>query len=448
MTGSSEDIALRQVGVPATETIYRRFVLASLGLAVLVGFVLGIQVPVSRLLDGGNPARTADLIQAHGQVQLLGFAGLFVMGMSFRLTPRFAGSRLAFEPLAAVTLGLFILGLVLRAVVMPWSSGDSHSAIMLASVLALLFGSACYSFIIFGTLTVEARRFDASSLAFILGSFLLFGAATIAAFVAIDAIDAGVRGLSYLANTAVLHLQLAGFLFLFILGVAVRAIPTMVGVERPGRSSGALALALATSVVVFATALLYLEYGSYSRGVIVLADISLVALGIVLLMLAWQAGVLRQAANRLRPASQANLWLIRSAFVWLVVAAAIAVYVGATSLFSAQLPSQTDFDAIRHVLGLGVVTMLIAGMSIMILPEFAIERQRPNRQALLALGLVTLLNIAVILRVAPALTPARWSLDERDLSIALAGAFAEVALLTFAAYLLRLLLRQSAFRSS
>jgi hypothetical protein len=441
MTGTSDNIPLRQAGVPAAETAYRRFVIAGLSSAILVGFVLGIHVPVTRLFDAGSPERTADLIHAHGQVQLLGFAGLFVMGMSFRLTPRFAGTRLAFEPLAAVTLGLLILGLVLRAVVMPWFSGDSHSAIMLASVFALLLGAACYSFIIFGTLTLDARRFDASSLAFMLGALLLFGAATIGAFVAIDAVDAGTRALPYLANTAVLHLQLAGFLFLFILGVATRAIPTMVGVERPGRSAGVLALALAVAVLVFAAALLYLDYGSYSRAIVVVADAALITLGLVLLMLGWQAGVLRQAANRIRPASQGSLWLIRSAFVWMLTAAAIVLYLGTTSLLSAELPSQSDFDAIRHVLGLGVVTMLIAGMSMMILPEFAIERQRPNRQPQLAVALVILLNTAVVLRVVPAVTAESWSLDERNLSTALAGAFAEVAFLTFAVYLLRLLLR-------
>ncbi len=438
---AGDALQVRPAGLPPSDIAHRPFLIASLTMATLIGFVLGIHVPLGRLLDAGSPDRTTDLLHAHGQVQLLGFAGLFVIGMSLRLMPRFAGSTIALPSLVPVMLWLFVAGLLLRAVVLPWTSGDARGVLLAVSTLLVLCASGCFLLIAVAALGVDARRFDASSLAFIFGATLLFASSIIAAFGAIDAADEGARSLPYLTNNAVLQLQLFGFLISFILGVALRAIPSMVGLPRPGRSAVWLAVALAAAVTVLAGSLLSLEYLSYEKVTVVIADAAFLVLGCVLLALAWQAGALRQAANRLRPASQPHLWLVRSAFVWMVIAGIVTCYFGASSLNDAQLPSDLDFDAVRHTLGAGVVTMLITGMSLMILPEFAGDRLGANRQKQLAIGLAVLLNAAAVLRVAPALAGTRWSVDDRNLSMAAAGSLAEAALLVFTVYFFRLMWR-------
>src|SRR5690606_36994784 len=122
----------------------------------LVGFLLGAHVPLSRLLDGGSSQRTADLVQAHGQVQLLGFAGLYVIGMGLRLLPRFVGSRLQLEGLAPVALWSMVVALAIRAVVMPWTSGDLHDALLLGSLLGVLVATATFLVLIAATIATEA----------------------------------------------------------------------------------------------------------------------------------------------------------------------------------------------------------------------------------------------------------------------------------------------------
>jgi hypothetical protein len=431
--------------VPAGE-IHRPFLVTSLCLATLLGFVLGIHVPLGRLLETGRPERTADLIQAHGQVQLLGFAGLFVIGMSLRLMPRFASSRVGFSGLLPLVLWLFAGGLIARAVLMPWFYGDVHSGLLLASVVALLLGSAGFLLVVTGTLLVEARRFEASSLAFVLGALLLFGACATAVFEAINAVQSDTRGPGYVVDNAILQLELNGFLLLFILGVALRAIPQMVGIARPGRSAGVLALLLAASTVTLAACLLYIDGISNAPAARTIAGVAFATFGLVLLALAWQTGVVRQAANRLRPASQPNLWLVRSAVLWLIVAGVAAVYYGLSSAVQSELPGQLEFDAVRHSLGVGVVTMLICGMSMMILPEFAAARLTPNRQKTLALIVMALLNAAALLRGLPSIAGNSWSSDDRNLSMAVAGSLAETAVLIFTVYLFRFLWRRRSGR--
>src|SRR5690606_16479374 len=152
-------------------------------------------------------------------------------------------------------------------------------------------------------------------------------------------------------------------------------------------------------------------------------------------------GVLTPRANRARPASQPAMWLVRTAFFWLAVAAALMVYFGATGFINERLVLQHQFDATRHALGAGLITSLILGMSMLILPEFAVERQHANRQRQLAIALALLVNAAVVLRVGPALAATDLTLDERDLSMAIAGTIGEIALLIFAVYLFRLIWR-------
>jgi uncharacterized protein involved in response to NO len=435
---STTEIPLRPV-IPGFDMAYRKFLVTSLLMATLLGFVLAIHVPLERLLNVGRPERTADLVQAHGQVQLLGFAGLYVMGMSLRLLPRFAGARLAFESMAEAALWCMVAALILRAVVMPWFSGDVHDALLVASAFGVLLAASAYLMTVLGTLANDPRRADASSLAFALGSMMLFATSVIGVATAMDATGAGSPTLPYLTDNAIVQLQMWGFLLVVISGVALRALPVMVGLERPLQGSRLAPVGMSGAVAVLGAALLYLQYGSYGETVVRIADAAFVALGVLLLGFAWQAGVLRPVANRIRPAAQPHLWLIRGAFVWLVVAALLTVYAGLAAFVDGGLPSQFDFDGVRHALGVGVITSLILGMSLMILPEFAVERQTANRQRQLALLLAVVVNASVVLRVASAVAGSAWSAYDRNLSIAVAGSLAETAMVTFTVYVLRLM---------
>lgn len=437
MSTADEPIAVRPV-VPASDTAYRGFLLWGLALAVLVGFVIGTHVPVGRLTNSATPERTQDLIQAHGQVQLLGFAGLYVMGMSLRLLPRFASARIAFSGLVVFVLWTVVVSLAARSLLLPWFSGDAHDAILLASLMGVALASGAYLLIVAGTVLGTARRPDASSAAFVMGAFVLFVACDIALITGVDAAGDGRRTFSYLIDTAIVQLELTGFLLVIIAGVAMRALPTMVGLERPVSSLRVLPPALALTSMTLACALLYLEYVAYSEIAAIIASLTLGSTGVAMLSLVWMAGVLRPARNRIRPSSQPHLWLLRGAFVWLVFSGALMVYAGAEGALDGALPSQMLFDAIRHVLGVGVVTALILGMSLMILPEFAVARQRANRQRELALFLAVTINVSAMLRVVPSLAGDAWSFDARNASIATAGTLAEIALLAFAVYFVRL----------
>jgi hypothetical protein len=426
----ADAIPVRQVEERPREP-YRLFVLTSLALAGLAGFVLGIHIPVERLLGIGRADRTADMVQAHGQVQLLGFAGLFVIGMSLRLVPRFASSRLRFEGLIVPVWALALLSLALRVFVMVWLPPAWHSAVGIAVWFGLLLAASGYLLIVWGTITIDKDRVDGSSWFFLAGSGFYFLQAAFGTAVALHEAPERAKTFPYLADMGLLYLQLAGFLISYIGGVATRALPTMSGIPRPERGAARAALALTLSVLLLWAPLGWAAFRGGAAALYVLSDAGLMATGGCFLVIAWFSGALRRAAERLRPASQPHMRLVKMAFAWLTLAGLMAVYLGGKGAVAGELPSVLDLDALRHTLAAGVVTTLILGMGMMILPEMAAERQRPHHQASLSAFLAALMGSATVLRVLPGLAGAGLNADARNGMTALAGVLAEVAVVTF-----------------
>ncbi len=88
---NADDIALepplsRNAGVtPAVEDrSYLGFIAAALGAALGGGFLMAVWLPLAATGTVAGQDRVPWLIQAHGWVQVQGWAGLFVAGMAVR----------------------------------------------------------------------------------------------------------------------------------------------------------------------------------------------------------------------------------------------------------------------------------------------------------------------------------------------------------------------------
>jgi uncharacterized protein involved in response to NO len=440
-TPGVETIPLTPIESQRRLETHQAFILVSLLFGTVVSFTLAIVLPLGRALGWGLEASRPDLIHVHGQAQVLGFAGLFVMGMALRLMPRFSGVHLRYPQLVFPTLGLITAGLLIRAFIATPLPETAQGIVTAGAQLSILAGVSCFALMVYATLGQKGSRADATGYMFMVGSGFLVAHALLALFVAVDGVRDGMRVLPYLPSQAVIHFQLIGFLIAFIAGVGTRAIPTMVGLPRPITSVKALAGVLGLAVSMTTAALLWAEYVDYSPAVARFASFGYLVLGPVFIATAWLSGVFRPAANRLRPASQSHVWLLRTAMAWLTVAGVLAAYYGTRSLLDGVMVGQFEIDAIRHALGVGVVTALIMGMALMIVPEFAGQRQSVD-QRWLSLTLALLINAAVVLRVAPAIAGFDWSADARDWSMTAAGVFAQAAILLFAVSFARLFLSQ------
>ncbi len=412
---------------------YRLFIPLSLVLAIGLGFALGLHIAGGRVTGGANPTHTVEFIHAHGQVQILGFAGLYIMGMSLRLLPRFSGSQVAYPALLSGIAIVIAGSLVLRAIVQPFLTGEANHAAAIISAVGILAAATAYMAVVLSTAVVAKRSGDPAVLAFLAGSMFLVLSSILAAFMAVAQPDG-----AYFETQALLHLQLFGFVVSFLIGVILRAVPTMVGQARPSDGTVGMLVGVQTVTVLLVAAWLLVLAAGDADGMNEAASLAYALSGVVLVAISLASGALTSLRSRLRPASQPHLWLVRSAAFWLLIAGAMAIFFGIRALVEGEAPAMLELDAVRHTLGVGVITMLIVGMSLLIVPEFAAQRQRSN-QSYLAAMMFAFLNLATVLRVLPSVGATWFGTSERSLMMGGAGILAQAAMIVFALSLFRLM---------
>lgn len=402
---------------------------AALAVAVSSGFALAILLPLAVVLDWDWGVRWRALVQAHGHLQVGGWVGLFVVGMLFRLLPRFAGRPLRFAWVTWPALAMLLLGTLGRGVAQPWLDLPGMRALLVVSVVAELVGALLIAVSIGATIVPALRTFAPAP-------FFLVGAAGLVAQAAFGAVwlpamDGAVPALPPARDEALLSLQFYAFLLPILFGVSMRALPSFFARPAPPfRWTWTIAVALALGAALYAGARL-LDGGTagvqleQAGGVLIAAAIA----GAVL-----QTGVWRQA-ERLRPSARHAALLIRTAYAWLVVAALGLAWVSLAGLLNGRIVRASEVDAIRHIVAVGVFSTLIVGMAQLVLPWLAMRRQRQNAARVETWALWSLLTAATALRVAGALLgsadPSRWWL------MAAGGLLAIVAVAYFAVTVLR-----------
>jgi len=94
-----------------------------LGAALLLGagggFLMAAVLTVTRLVDVATGPWWTALAQAHGHLQVYGWAGLFVLGVASHFLPRLRGTPLKGRQFLIPLLLLQVASLVVRAVAQP-----------------------------------------------------------------------------------------------------------------------------------------------------------------------------------------------------------------------------------------------------------------------------------------------------------------------------------------
>jgi uncharacterized protein involved in response to NO len=104
---------------PARVDVWPPFIWAAIGLTLVAGFGLGGALFAAPLFGLPIGAWAVAAGQVHGHIQLVGWAGLMVLGVGLHFLPRLRGRPLARPRLAPVALWLLLAGLVLRLLAQP-----------------------------------------------------------------------------------------------------------------------------------------------------------------------------------------------------------------------------------------------------------------------------------------------------------------------------------------
>ncbi len=334
--------------------------------------------------------------QAHGHLQLYGWAGLFVLGVAFHFVPRLRGTPLAAPRLVPWILGTLVIGLLLRTVSQPLYAATGAAiwppllvasgvleCVALVGAVSLLFITAVKG------PPLSTRPALKGVLPFFVGAFSMLALASVVNLsnMIVAATTAGqVPGPIDDLN---ITLGLFGYLAPMALAMSAQSLPMYAGLEAfPRRILWPLAGIYFTGL---ALTVLGSQLTLFSR---VLTDVGMLLIGLVLLtftivfmrMMSIRGRLPRKVAQ-LAPSPEAaaqtykkkirgerNAYgpfvaLVASAYLWAILASALLIADGLT-LFFAGAPFFA-IDAIRHSLAVGFITLLICGIAPRMLPGFS-----------------------------------------------------------------------------
>ena len=402
------------VDAPARVSIYRPFFIAGILSVLTTGCLLGaialwgISQRHNYVTGGWTP-----WILAHANSQLFGWVGLFVMGFALQQHPPRSSRVRLYYILAYGSLGLILAGIVLRFLAEPMVR--SHPAIWLpVGVLSALLQAAAVLLFVANTGMTRARVLDPStgrSAGLPWQSCFVF--ASLAWWLLVAAAEPIVFSLSHQADSAASvafvakwflpyrEAQFLGFVVNMVFGVGLARFPDLFGFQTADRRLGLVGFVLWNGGLVARMGgwLSYFDSGLQPGAALpYTAGVALLASGAFCLVVASRAfsTVVAAPIGTRETVAPATTKFIRAALGWLLASAAL-LLLEPLHLRTIGAPfSHAYVGAIRHAVTVGLISQMIVGVSMTIVPRL---RSAPPMSRAAAWTVFALLNIGNALRV-------------------------------------------------
>src|SRR5512135_159411 len=283
-------------GAPeGADTIYRRYFLGGILLALTAGATWGAWLLWTIAVNGSFRSISLHSINAHGEAQIFGWVGLFIMGFAYQAFPRLWHTALAAPRLAAWAFVLMIAGLIVRttgiATAEAWSlalpTAMLGGALQVAAVL-IFTGQILTTFVHSGARVEPYIGFVAASLAWFLVSSVVSIWHTWNTMTA-RSLEALIW---YVATyqSPLRDLQIHGLALFMILGVSIRMLPALYEVPRVADRRAWRALALLVAAVLGEVALSLLSRWTGNPGLAACLPLpwAMLAAGSAMIVLPWR----------------------------------------------------------------------------------------------------------------------------------------------------------------
>jgi uncharacterized protein involved in response to NO len=373
-------------------------------------------------------------VQGHGHIQLIGWTGLFIIGVSLYFMPRFIKVPLPYPDLTKWILPAIALGLIVKTVALftiPYidNGGAVQPLIALVRIGAASewIGVMLYVFLLVALYRLKPRTYEGlrSVQPFFVLMVIGFSIYSTLHLIQFFLYDVTSR-MPWSAFSIDVFIRLVLFPVAFVF--TVRTFPLFIQIPPFRTSFFRIGVAYGTGVVLYLTGSLFdipLSISVFAR--IFLASIILTLvyhLKIIPKMILSPrrfmvlyygekylndrigSGAFTKARPGYYDSGQYGRFelLLFSAYVWLGVYALLEIIIGIFHSTAASLPF--GHDPVRHVFLLGFITLLIIGMAQRMVPGFMKKKGLWSRK--IVTWTFVLGNVAVFGRVLPILLPPDW----------------------------------------
>ena len=408
------------------------YVWMALAVAIFGGFALAGHLA---FLIGFNQSLGdgfASHIQIHGHLQLIGWAGLFIIGISLHFIPRLSSVPISQPQWIPHLLWFIGIGLLLRFIshpILPYLNNGFFfmvlSWITVTSGFLEWYGVLIYLALIASTIfgiSREDRKPPLMAVRPYFGMMLLgfFLYATIHTVLLLQMAWRGNVVVGQAWNEVSIHVFIGLVLLPVAFGLSIRMFPLYLRLPAVDWPVRRVAYVYLIGFLCQISEILPTNFLSHIGGYI--SSVGMLIKAAVILYIVWKLDVLTriqepaighrdlQSSSDHRQTRRAIPdrrefgrfeWQIYAAYGWLVFGALAEMLVGGFGIFQAPLAIGTD--VIRHIYLLGFITNLIMGMAVRMVPGFLKKRRIASTK--LIDGTFWLINIAVIGRVLPLLLP-------------------------------------------
>ncbi len=415
----------------AERPLHHQYFAAAIATVVTVGAGWGVCLLFQVGVAGRFTGISLQDVNAHGQAQIDGWVGLFIMGFALQMFPPVLHTHLAGRRWRLVPLATMLVGVVLRSVAMSVPLGPSGPPLaLLGSAFQVLATALCTGMILL-TFHRSLER---------LQPWMGFVFLALTCFVAQAAFDGwhtwrtqmAPSREALLAQVATFQaplrdLQIHGLALCMILGVSQRFLPPFLGIPETSARRGWVGLwAVAVGLLLESTFFVALRLtGDHRWAAGLYLGWILLAAGV--LAVAWPWRLWHAPARNGRSAA-----FIRLGYGWLGLSLVMLLLLPGYQAVSGLPFSHAYYGAIRHAVTVGFVSQMIVGVSTLVVPL-------TPRTATLRPTLV-LLNLGCFLRVSLQIS-SDWTQSAFRI-IGVSGILELTALLLWAAVLWRGLLGQ------
>ena len=318
---------------------------------LLPGTLFGVAQLLKISASHAPSAADAGWVQAHGHAQIFGWLGTFILGIGYYAIPRLRSA--SWSPLAAwATYVLWTAGVTMRWAVGSWP-WRWEILFPLSGVVELAAVVIFFAAVFLTRSRAEDQKWRTSITLIAAGGVgmaLAVGLGAWQSFLVAGRGDAPLFPFEF--NQRYLVLITWGFIVPFVWGFSTRWLPPLLGLRRTRRRLlipalcvlafgvvlALMAVPLPASIVLFVSAMLF-----------------------VLALRLWEPS---DREPKLRGVHASTPWFLRLAYVWLVIAALLAVV-------SASEPLPNGWaGASRHALTVGFFTVVVFAIGPRVLPSF------------------------------------------------------------------------------
>lgn len=361
---------------PQTEHVYEIFVKTSIIIVLSTGCLYGASLLAYMAFHNSFASVSWILTETHGDTQVYGWVGLFIMGISYFALPKFWSSLLYSTPLAYKSFFLMLAGIFLSFVfkTISYYTGFFFLKIpVLIGCTLQVVSIIIFIYVICATyLTSGKKKFEIYE-GFLISSYLWFLFQAIA-FVALYFHFTVVNNTNIpeIFRSPIRHIQIVGFACMVIIGIFAKTLPIFLGIQEPNRKISIYVLyILNISIALRTVSEFYREYTTNLHGfftvVFCLAGI-MEACGVFLFIYS-----LNLFDNKKVVKNPVNLptgfrKFIRAALIWLFVSESALLTYTIYEAVSGEHTSHALFGAYRHAIFIGFISMMILGCASKMIP--------------------------------------------------------------------------------